>query len=331
MDNIKFKSLVIEEIENQFIPKIVEKNFDTLPSDKVLIKVAYSGLNFKDALSSKGHKGITKQYPHTPGIDLSGTIVESNTKEFSVGEEVLVTGYDLGMNTSGGFQEYACVPKDWVVRIPENLNLKTAMIYGTAGFTAALAIHRFQEIGIMPGTGKILVTGATGAVGTLAIALLNKQGYEVIASTGKSNMTDFLKSLGTNEVVSRQDVIDDSTRPLLPRRWKGVIENVGGITLSSVVRSVEKEGAVAIIGNVTGNKFELPIYPFILRGIALLGIESAETDMKLRKEIWSKLANDWKVNNFELLFNEIQLVQIPEYLNKMLKGELSKRTIVKLY
>lgn len=330
MENIKFRSLVVEETINGFSPKIQEKSMDELPQGDVLIKVAYSGLNYKDALSFRGHKGITRNYPHTPGIDASGKVVWTTSPIFHVGEKVLVTGYDLGMNTSGGFQEYIRVPSDWVVKLPDTLNLKEAMIYGTAGFTSALAIHRIQQIGITEEAGKILVTGATGGVGIVAISLLNKLGYEVEASTGKKEYADLLTNIGVRKVYSREEIIDSSERPLLSRRWKAVIENVGGATLNSVIKQIDKGGAVVIIGNVTGDVFRSSVYPFLLRGIALLGVESAETKMDLRLQLWKKLANEWKINSFDLIHKVISLEDIVEELQKMLIGNQAKKVVVEI-
>lgn len=330
MLKITFKSLIVEEKDGKFVHSFIQKSPDELHSGDVLIKVAYSGLNYKDALSFRGHKGITKNYPHTPGIDASGVVVQSQTDKFKEGDRVLVTGYDLGMNTSGGFQEYIRVPSNWVVPLPNSLSLKEAMIYGTAGFTASLAIHRIQQIGIFPNSGKVLVTGATGGVGILAISLLSKLGYEIEASTGKSEYIDLLKEIGANNVLTREEVIVNSPRPLLPRRWKAVIENVGGATLNSVIKQVEKGGAVVVIGNVTGDEFQSSVYPFLLRGIALLGVESAETNMELRLNLWHMLANEWKINNFEKIYRVVGLDEVPDELNKMLEGKQAKKVVVQI-
>lgn len=330
MENIVFKSLVVEEIDGVFVPSIKEKSVSELPSGDVTIKVAYSALNYKDALSFRGHKGITKQYPHTPGIDASGIIVDSATHKFNVGDKVLVTGYDLGMNTSGGFQEYIRVPAEWVVTLPANLSLREAMIYGTAGFTSALAIHRLQQVGIFPNSGKILVTGATGGVGSISVAVLKKLGYSVQASTGKPEYEEYLKEIGAEKVLSRDDIQDNTSRPLLQRRWIGVVENVGGATLNSVIKQIEKGGAVVIIGNVSGDMFQSSVYPFLLRGIALLGVESAETGMELRKILWDKLSNEWKIDNFDKIHKVIQLSEIIEELRKMLEGKQAKKVLVEV-
>ncbi len=330
MENIKFKSIVVEEVEGSYCQSLIEKTISELPIGDVTIKVAYTGLNYKDALSFRGHKGITKKYPHTPGIDASGVIAESSSLKFKVGDKVLVTGYDLGMNTSGGFQEYIRVPSEWVVDLPENLSLKQAMIYGTAGFTSALAIHRIQQTGIKPSSGKILVTGATGGVGIVAVALLSNLGYEVEASTGKPEYTELLKEIGAVNILSRDEVLDNTNRPLLQRRWIGVIENVGGNTLNSVIKQVEKGGAVVIIGNVKGDSFQSTVYPFLLRGIALLGVESAETNMELRIKLWKKLANEWKIECFDKIHKVIKLNEIIDEINKMLEGKQAKKVIVEI-
>lgn len=331
MQNINFRALVVDEdSQGNFSASFKAKRINDLPKGDLLIKVAYSALNYKDYLSFKGHKGITKQYPHTPGIDASGTVVNSDNNQFKEGDKVLVTGYDLGMNTDGGFAEYIRVPSEWVVPLPENLSLKEAVIYGTAGFTAALAIMKFLSIGITPESGKILVTGATGGVGTLAISILAKLGYSIIASSGKKDMYEFLKNLGAKEIVSREDIIDQSNRPLIKRRWTAAIETVGGKTLDSVIRATEKDGAVAVIGNITGDVLQTSLYPFILRGITLFGIESAETEMPIRLQIWQKLANEWKINDFDTISKEILLSNIIPELEKIGSSMQSKKVIVNI-
>ncbi|MEN6295205.1 MAG: YhdH/YhfP family quinone oxidoreductase [Chloroherpetonaceae bacterium] len=331
MNNLCFKALIVEEnSDGNFSALIKQKHIDELPQGDVIIKVAYSCLNYKDYLSFAGNKGVTKKYPHTPGIDASGIVVSSQNSKFKEGDKVLVTGYDLGMNTSGAFAEYIRVPAEWIVPLPDNLTLKESMIYGTAGFTDALAIMKFQSIGITSNSGKILVTGATGAVGTLAISILKKLGYTIIASTGKPQMHDFLRKIGASEIISRSDVVDETGRPLLKRRWKAVIETVGGKTLDSVIRATDNSGAIAVIGNRTGDVFTTSVYPFILRGITLFGIETAETEMPQRLEIWQKLANEWKINDFESIYKEVSLNEIIPELEKMKDGTQAKKVIVNL-
>ena len=331
MENKLFKSFEVREnSDKSYSGSFIEKRISDLPEGEVLIQVKYSTLNYKDALVYKGHKGIARSYPFTPGVDASGIVVESSTENFQIGNKVLITGYDLGMNTSGGFQEFIRVPAKWIIPLPAGLNLKEAMVYGTAGFTSALAIHKLQINGVLPGIGKVLVTGATGGVGVCSIAILKTLGYEVIASTGKPEMTDFLHQIGAGEIVSREDILDSSSRPLLGRRWKGVIENVGGETLSSVAKATDKGGAIAVIGIIAGDSISTTLYPFILRGLALIGIESAETDYSLRSELWRKLSNEWKIADFEIISREIEFEQIPIELEKMLKGEQSKKIVVRI-
>lgn len=328
---MKYQALIVEEVENNiFSRKIKEKELESLDVGKVLIQVHYSALNYKDALSAKGHKGITRNYPHTPGIDASGIIVESKSNLFKSGESVLVTGYDLGMNTNGGFAEYVLVPAEWIVPLPNGLTLKEAMILGTAGFTAALCVDEFEKHNILPDRGKILVTGATGGVGCLSIAILSKLGYYVVASTGKDEQKNFLLKIGAKEIVSRNDVKIESTKPLLAKKWIGAIDNVGGITLASIIKSIEQHGIVCSVGLVESDHFNITVYPFILRGVKLIGIDSAEQKMERRTRIWSKLANEWKPDNLEFLYNEISLSDLNNEIDKILRGQQVGKTIIKI-
>lgn len=331
MEKEKYRAMIVEEFEpNRFRRFIGEKSISELPPGDVLIKVLFSSLNYKDALSARGHKGITRQYPHTPGVDAAGVVVESLSENFKKGDEVLVTGYDLGMNTPGGFGQYIRVPAKWVVPLPKGLTLLESMIYGTAGFTAGLCVNAFIEKGIKPNDGKILVTGATGGVGSLSVAILSKLGYYVVASTGKLEREDFLKRLGAKEIVHRSEVYDKSGKPLLQRRWIGVIDNVGGVTLSTAIRSTDYDGVVASVGLVESEKLEITVYPFILRGVSLVGIDSAETKMPKRLKIWEKLANEWKIS-FEGLWREVSLDQLDEEIEKILRGEQIGKVVVKLW
>ncbi len=331
MEEIKFKSLIVEEIEDgKFRRYIGEKSISELPNGDILIKVLYSSLNYKDALSAIGHKGITRKYPHTPGIDAGGVIVGSNSENFKEDDEVIVTGYDLGMNTSGGFGQFIRVPADWVVPLPKGINLKEAMIYGTAGFTAGLCVNAFLEKGIKPEDGKILVTGATGGVGSLAVSILAKLGYHVVASTGKLEKSEFLKKLGAKEIIDRTEVYDVSPKPLLPRKWIAAVDNVGGVTLSTVIRSMDYDGVVASVGLVESEKLNITVYPFILRGVSLVGIDSAQTKMPKRLKIWEHLATDWKIS-FEGLWREISLNNLSEEIDRILKGEQVGKVLVNLW
>jgi acrylyl-CoA reductase (NADPH) len=327
----KFKALVIEEIsENQFILTIKEKSINELPQGDLLIRVHYSALNYKDALSARGHKGITKKYPHTPGVDAAGVVEESSSPEFAVGEQVLVTGYDLGMNTSGGYGQYIRVPAGWVVKLPDSMTLKESMIYGTAGFTAGIAMYVFERNEITPEKGKVLVTGATGGVGSLAVGMLSKAGYYVVASTGKPDKEDYLKKIGAKEIISREDVDDKSGKPLLAKRWVGAIDNVGGNTLSTIIRSMEHRGVVASVGLVQSDKLDLTVYPFILRGVRLVGIDSAETPMDYRLKIWEKISNEWRIDKPEQLVKECILESLEDEIELIFKGRQTGRVIVNL-
>ncbi len=325
----KFRALRVFEENEKFIRRIVDRTTDELPAGDVLIRVKYSALNYKDALSASGHKGITRRFPHTPGIDAAGIVAESSSSDFKTGDEVLVTGYDLGMNTDGGFGEYIRVPAEWVVALPKGLNLLESMILGTAGFTAGIAVFEFQRRELFPDKGKILVTGATGGVGTVATAILAHIGYEVVASTGKAAQAAFLKGIGASEVISREDIRDIPKRPLLERKWAGAIDNVGGNTLNYCIKSTDYWGTVACVGLVASDKLETTVYPFLLRGVGLVGIDSADRPMKIRRLIWDKLAGDWKPSILEKIYREVTLDNLSAEIDKMLKGGQTGRVIIK--
>lgn len=326
-----FKALqIIESAEKQYTRAIVQREIADLPTGDVLIKVHYSALNYKDALSSIGNKGVTKQFPHTPGIDAAGIVVVSDSPAFKVGDEVLVTSYDLGMNTSGGLAEYISVPAKWIVKLPTGLSLKEAMIHGTAGLTAGLCINALINHGLKPEQGKVLVTGSTGGVGTLSIAILAKLGFEVVAVTGKPEAVDFLKQIGVSEIVSREDLDDQSGRPLLKSIYAGVIDTVGGNILATALKSLTYGGSAAICGLVASAELHTTVLPFILRGNTLFGIDSAECPMLLRESIWKKLASDWKPTDLTILAKEITLEEVPAQLDLMLQGKAFGKTIVKL-
>lgn len=326
-----FKALVIEEIsENVFKRKIQKNNIDYLPKNDTLIKVFYSALNYKDALSARGHKGITRNYPHIPGIDASGIVIESKSNKFKPGDKVLVTGYDMGMNTFGGFSELISVPSEWIVPLPENLTLREAMILGTAGFTVGLAIDAIFQNDIFPDERPVLVTGATGGVGSLAILILSKIGFKVTASTGKTDKYDFLRKIGANDLISRNDVINETDKPLLPKRWIAALDNVGGVTLSTAIRSCYNHGIVCSIGNTSSDKFSVSVYPFILRGVRLFGIDSAETKMDKRLTIWEKLSNQWKPDNLDLIVKEVNLESLNNEIDLILQGQQCGKVLIKI-
>lgn len=327
-----FKALqVTETAEGQFPRHIVQRRLDELPAGEVLIKVAYAALNYKDALSATGNKGISRTYPHTPGVDAAGTVAESQSDQFQVGESVIVTGYDLGMNTSGGFAEYIRVPAEWVVKLPDNLTLKESMIYGTAGFTAAWSIYRLQNSGLQPDQGEVLVTGATGGVGCLGVALLAKLGYHVVAGTGKPEAEAFLRKIGAKDIIGREQLQDTSKRALLKGRWAGVLDTVGGNILETAIRSCQYGGHVACCGLVASNELHLAIYPFILRGVSLLGIDSAARPMDIRLKLWDLMANDWKVDVLQDILIDTTLEELNEvYIDTILQGKVRGHVVVTL-
>lgn len=326
-----YKALVAEATENNSIqPKVKELPFTSLPSGEVLVRVHYSSLNYKDALSATGHRGITRNYPHTPGIDACGTVVYSAEQSVHKGDQVLVCGYDLGMNTSGGFGQFIQVPASWVMPLPEGLGFKESMMLGTAGFTAALAIYRMEQNGQKPSGGPVLVTGAGGGLGSLAVNILAQQGYRVIAASGKSGESDYFTKLGASELISREDVDDKSGKLLLKPRWAGAIDTVGGNILSTAIRACSRHGNIAVCGNANSFEFNTTVYPFILNGVNLLGIDSATSPMELRRLVWDKLADDWRPSMLNEISREVRLSDLPVHISSILKGEIRGRIFVNL-
>ncbi|MDZ7716679.1 MAG: YhdH/YhfP family quinone oxidoreductase [Balneolaceae bacterium] len=322
MSSKTFKALVVSERDDgSYHREVTERSVDSLPDNDVLIRVHYSALNYKDALSATGNKGVTQQFPHTPGVDAAGIVEESTDSRFSAGDKVIVTSFDLGQNTSGGFGEYIRVPGDWIVPLPENLSLKESMIYGTSGFTAAYGLHHILHNETIPNDGPALVTGATGAVGSFAVGLLAKEEFNVIAATGKMDQKSFLKSLGASEVIHRDTVTAVPDRPLLSSRWACAIDTVGGGMLDAVIRQTKHNGTVACCGNILGGELNTSIYPFILRGIALMGIDSGICLMPRREKIWAKLANEWKLDFLESIHRKCTLSELDKEITKILNGE----------
>ncbi len=331
MTDIKFRALEVKESANgKFSRKIIERSVNELPEGDILVRVNYSSLNYKDALSASGNRGVTKNYPHTPGIDAAGVIEESENDEFLPGDEVIVTSYDLGMNTSGGFGQYIRVPAGWVLTCPDTLTLKESMMYGTAGFTAALSVFKMQQQGVTPNQGEILVTGATGGVGSMAVAILARAGYQVVAASGKQKEKQFLIDLGAAEVIHRDEVTDTSGRPLMKGRWAGVIDTVGGDILATAIKSTRTGGVVTCCGNVASHELSTTVLPFILRGISLLGIDSGNCPMEIRQKIWNRIAGEWKLGNLDHLTKEIPLEDLDQNIELILKGKLKGRTVVNL-
>jgi len=331
MGSQTFKAMLVEETaQGEFVRKITDRSIDDLPEGEVLVKVHFSSLNYKDALSATGHKGVTKNYPHTPGVDAAGVVVESRSDEFKPGDEVVATSYDLGMNTPGGFGQYIRVPAAWLVPLPGSLSMKESMAYGTAGLTAGFCILKLQEHGISPDTGQILVTGATGGVGSFAVAMLAKIGYQVVAVTGKAEERQFLIDLGAQEILPRQEAIDSSARPLLKGRWAGVVDTVGGDILATAIRSTKQHGCVTSCGNVASPDLHINVYPFILRGISLVGIDSQNFPMDLRRRTWEKIAGAWKLADLDRQTSVRSLEELDDEIDRILAGKQKGRVIVDL-
>ncbi len=325
-----YRAMVVEEIgENRFSRAIKEKTIDQLPEGEVLIKVQWSSLNYKDALSATGNRGVTRKYPHTPGIDAAGVVEDSSSLSFNSGDKVIVTSYDLGMNTSGGFGQYIRVPAAWVVPLPEGLDLRESMILGTAGFTAGMSIMALTHC-VPADRGNILVTGATGGVGSLAVVLLASLGYSVSAVSGKTDAGPFLTGLGARQILSRAEASAPNERPLQKALWAGVIDTVGGDILASAIKATDLQGVITCCGNVASADLPLTVFPFILRGVSLIGIDSQNCPMTRRKEVWQHLASDWKPSTLDTLAREVTLDELDREIDMILQGALTGRVVVKM-
>ena len=301
-----------------------------LPAGDVLIRVAYSSLNYKDALAAAGHQGVNRLFPHVPGVDAAGTVVESGVYGFAEGDRVLVTGFDMGANRWGGFAEYIRVPAGWVVSLPDGLTLEESMILGTAGLTAGLSVDALQKAVPNPEAGPVVVTGASGGVGSISVALLAKLGYQVAAVTGKRSAVDYLRKLGAKEVLTRDEVNDRSDRPMLSGRWAGGIDTVGGNILSTILRSTKYFGCVAACGLTAGHELSMTVYPFILRGITLAGIEAAVCPILRRHEIWWRLGNQWKLDRLSMIGTVIGLDEVAVRIDDMLAGLITGRIVIRI-
>ncbi|WP_146812155.1 NADPH:quinone oxidoreductase family protein [Aneurinibacillus danicus] len=325
-----FRAFVLDLVDGQTKMEVKQLSANDLPDGDVTIRVAFSSVNFKDGLATIPNR-IIKTYPLIPGIDLAGTVIESQDERFREGDPVIVTSYELGVSHHGGFSEVARVPAKWVVPLPNGLNLREAMILGTAGFTAALSVQRLEENGLQPAQGPVLVTGATGGVGSVSVDILSKIGYEVVASTGKTSEHEYLYQLGAKQVIHREEVVASEQKPLRQQRWAGAIDPVGGKTLEYVLSTIQYGGSVALSGLTGGTDVSTTVHPFILRGVNLLGIDSVYCPMKVREKVWKRLATDLKPKKLnENIVDEISLEELPEVLSKILKGQIRGRTIVKM-
>ena len=329
MQNQTFKAIVVTEQNASYTTNMQESLIDDLPGHELLVQVRYSSLNYKDALSISGNKSVTRSYPHTPGIDAAGVVAEDKSGAFEAGDQVIVTGYDLGMNTDGGYAEYIRVPAEWAAPLPAGLSLQESMMLGTAGLTAAQSIHALVEK-LSPEDNEILVTGATGGVGSLAVSMLAKLGFRVCALTGKASAAGYLQSLGAASVIDRHTFINENSRPMSKPHWAGVIDTVGGDVLASAIKSTRPLGVVTCCGMAGSPHLSLSVFPFILRGVSLIGIDSQSCPMPLRQLLWRKMANEWKPTAFATLVKRISLADIPAAVKQMLAGQHQGRMLVEV-
>lgn len=325
------KAFVVEKIEDKkFSCDVQEIDKPSIEENEVLIKATYSSLNFKDALSSVGNPGVTRVFPHTTGIDVAGVIEESNSNEFQVGEQVLVTGYDMGMNTNGGHSEFVKVPASWVVKMPKGITDKEIMTYGTAGLTAALSVNELVNNNVTPENGAILVTGATGGVGSIAVSILSKLGFDVVAISGKEEKIEFLKSLGATDVILRKDFDIENKRPMGSEKYAGVVDTVGGNILAEALKLIKYDGVATCCGLTSSHELPTNVFPFILRGVRLIGIDSVECKREKKEAAWEKVANDFKIDTLDSLTTQINLDEIKEAYSNLLNGKAVGRYLVKI-
>ena len=331
MQDEQFSCLWIDQSDMGDVSRTVRQiTREQLPTDEVLVRVDYSSLNYKDALAASGHPGVVQNFPHIPGIDAAGEVVESDSPRFTPGQAVFVTGYELGASRWGGWSRYVRVAADWLLALPVGLTPQETMIYGTAGLTAGLCVDALRHQNVVPSDGEVLVTGATGGVGSLAVLLLSRLGYQIVAATGKPSMHDTLRAWGASRVVSREEVIGPQKRPILSELWAGAVDTVGGMTLTSILKATRRNGCVAACGLVGGTDLETSVYPFILRGVTLAGIDSAWCPPARRQQIWSLLAEDWKSPRLADLARQTTLSALPEQIDHMLAGQLTGRLVVSL-
>ena len=328
MEDIKYKAFFTQETESGFSNSIESLSIADLEENDLLIKVSYSSLNYKDALSASGNKGVTRTYPHTPGIDAVGEVVKSNSSDFKDGDKIIVTGYDLGMNTYGGFGQYISIPATWAISLPNELSEAEAMSIGTAGLTAGLCVRKLLQNDLTPDSGDVLVTGASGGVGSVAVMVLSKLGFNVVALTGKQDQVDYLESLGASSVIIRSQM-EEQGKPLQKGIYQGGVDTVGGNILSNFISQTSQRGAITCCGNVASDKLETSVFPFILRGVTLIGIDSAESLLEVKKEIWNNFSNDWKID-LEKITKEVFLESLSDEVEKILKGNQVGRIRVNL-
>ena len=324
-----FQAVVVDNKDSNFSVETKQLGLEDLSAGEVVIKVHYSGVNYKDGLASTPDGKIVRSYPHIPGIDLAGIVVSSEDSRFKEGDAVIATSYEIGVSHSGGYSEYARIPADWIVPLPAGLSLKEAMIIGTAGFTAALSVQRLQDNGLKPENGPVLVTGATGGVGSFGVAMLSKLGFEVVASSGKKEAADYLISIGASNVIGREEVYNGKIKALDKQVWAGAVDPVGGESLAAIISKIVYGGSVAVSGLTGGGAVPTSVFPFVLRGVNLLGIDSVYCQMEIRQKLWGRIATDLKPEELSsFIYKEVSLQQLPEELPKILEGGITGRIIV---
>jgi len=326
----KFNAFLIEESDGKVVSGFKQMNLTDLDSGEVVIKTAYSSVNFKDALAATGAGKIIRRFPCIGGIDLSGTVVESSSSEFSVGDEVIATSYDIGVAHHGGYAEYARIPAEWVVPMPKGLDLFSSMALGTAGFTAGLAVERMEHDGLAPSAGPVVVNGATGGVGGIAVDILSGLGYSVTAMTGKSDQEGYLKNLGASEILLRDSIDLEKIKPLARETWAGAVDNLGGDILSWIASGMKVGGAIASIGLASSFKFNTTVMPFILRGVSLLGIDSVNAKSLVRRKVWERLGSDMKPAHLSDIVQTVEFDELPSVFPKLMKSAMRGRVVVKV-
>lgn len=327
---MKFRAYRIFNEDNKPAGRWVDLTLSELDPGEVVIRTAYSSVNYKDALAATGVSKVVRRFPCVGGIDVAGVVVSSQDVRFNAGEKVLVTGYDMGVAHDGGFAELVRVPANWLVHLPVGMSLHDSMALGTAGFTAALSLYRLQQNDVKPQNGKVVVTGATGGVASLAINIMKRLGYDIVAITGKEHEHEFIKSLGASEVLPRTAIDLRGTRPLEKAQWAAAFDSVGGTTLAWLTRTMQQNGVIASFGNAGGIELNTTVLPFILRGVRLIGIDSAATAMPLRHELWNRLANEWRPQGLEKIVHTVAFEHLPEIFPKMLSGSSRGRTVIKM-
>jgi len=325
----KFKAYQIHEDSGKVSAQLVELGLDDLDPGEVLIRNSHSSVNYKDALAATGTGRIVRHFPLVGGIDVAGVVAASSDTRFKEGDPVLVTGYGMGVEHDGGYAEYSRVPGDWVVPLPQGLSAYDVMAIGTAGFTAALAIMRMEQNGLKPGNGPVVVSGASGGVGSMAVDLLAGLGYEVTAISGKDDQHEYLRHLGASQVLSRH-TLELGKRPLEKALWAGAVDPVGGEMLAWLTRTMRQQGTIASCGLTGGIELHTTVMPFILRGVSLLGIDSVQCPMELRRSAWERLAGEMRPRNLEEMTQTIVFEQLPATFDALLKGAVKGRVVVKI-